>query len=114
MNDKILTQIIRRDFAGLPDPATEQRLQHAFMLKSAGYKTKQNSFSGFFDWLLAPRQIIAKMAFAVIVAAFFLIRPGLNPVQRVPAASDSARVDQSRVQDSAFLQRSTTSNDSVF
>ena len=115
MNDIILKQLIRQDFAGHPDPVTEQRLQQAFMLKSVTYKTRQNSFSGFFNWLFAPRQIIAKMAFAVVVAGFLFIKPGLNPARHLPVVSDSARIDQSRVLDSAFLQKSNTANnDSVF
>jgi hypothetical protein len=114
MNDKTFKQLIQQDFVGLPAPATEQRLQQAFMLKSASCKTRQNSFSGFFNWLFAPKQVIAKMAFAVIIAAFF-IKPGLNPSRHLPVVSDSARIDQSRVRDSAFLQvPNNANNDSVF
>lgn len=115
MNDKTFKQLIQQDFVGLPDPATEQKLQQAFMLKSASCKTRQNSFSGFFNWLFAPKQIFVKMAFAVIIAAFFFIRPGLNTSQHLPVVIDSTGMDQSRAQDSAFLQiPNNVNNDSVF
>ncbi len=115
MNDKLLKQILQKDFIGTPDPDTELRLQQAFLLKSATYRTRQNSFSGFFGWLFAPRQIAVKMAFAAVIAAFFLIRPGLDTSQHMPAVNDSTGVDQSRVQDSAFLHLpDNAENDSVF
>ncbi|MEL7587910.1 MAG: hypothetical protein AAGU19_14475 [Prolixibacteraceae bacterium] len=115
MNDKILKKLIAQDFAGVPDPETELRLQRAFILRSAGYKTRQNSFSGFFGWLFTPRQVFAKMAFAVIITAFFFIRPGLNTSRHLPVVIDSTGIDQSGVQDSAFLRLpGRANNDSVF
>ncbi len=115
MNDKLLKQILQTDFIGTPDPDTELRLQQAFLLKSAAYRTMHNSFSGFFGWLFAPRQIAVKVAFAAVIAAFFFIRPGLNTSQHMPAVNDSTGIDQSRVQDSAFLYvPNNQDNDSVF
>lgn len=115
MDEKIFKQIIQQDSVGLPDPSMEQKLQQTFMLRSAGYRVRQNSFSGFFGWLLAPRQVITKIAFAVITAAFFFMKPGLNTNQHLPAMTDSARVDQSRVQDSAWLQLpDKIGHDSIF
>ncbi|MGV8096836.1 MAG: hypothetical protein AB2L24_33690 [Mangrovibacterium sp.] len=115
MDDKIVKQLIQEDFVGLPDPATEQRLHQAFMLRSAAYKTRQNSFGGFFGWLFSSRQLATKMAFATIVTAFFLIKPGVNTNQHLPSAPDSTRIDQSRAQDSAFLRLPDNANkDSVF
>jgi hypothetical protein len=115
MDDKIVKQLIQEDFVGLPDPATEQRLHQTFMLRSAAYKTRQNSFGGFFGWLFSSRQLATKMAFATIVTAFFLIKPGVNTNQHLPSAPDSTRIDQSRAQDSAFLRLPDNANkDSVF
>lgn len=115
MDDKKLRQLIEQDHTGEPDPAIELRMQRAFMLRSAGYQTRQNSFGGLFAWLFSPRQALIKAAGALIVVSFILIRPSLNTAEHLPAVADSTGIDQPRVQDSVLLQiPRNTGNDSVF
>ncbi len=115
MNDKRLKRVLQKDFVGTPDPGTAFRLQQAFLLRSTAYRTRQNSFSGFFGWLLSPRHVLAKMALACFFAGFLFVKPALNPDRHLPAVCDSARVDPSRVQDSSLFQSTgKAGNDTVF
>ncbi len=115
MKTKTIKQLVQQDVVGCPNPVVEERLQQAFMARSAGYRVRQNSFSGFIGWLFMPRQLGVKLAFASVLLAFFLFRPDINLNSHTPVTIDTTRVDQSRVLDSALLQLPTdTTRDRVF
>ncbi|WP_163717442.1 hypothetical protein [Mangrovibacterium lignilyticum] len=103
MKTKSIKELIQQDYVGVANPATEARLQQAFMARSAAYHVRQNSFSDFFGWIFSTRQLATKLAFASILLAFLAIRPNFNFSPQLPVTADSTRVDQSRVLDSALL-----------
>lgn len=103
MKTQHIKQLIRHDFAGKPDPAIETRIQQAFMLRSANYPIRTNSFAGFGAWLFSAKHLTAKLAIGCVLAGLWTIRPALNLEPHLPIAADSTRVDQSRVLDSAML-----------
>lgn len=103
MKTQHIKQLIQKDFVGHANPATEEKLQKAFLANSSSYQVHQNSFAGFFNWLFNTNQLATKLAIAGMLIGFLAIRPIFNLKPQLPVTADSTRVDQSRVLDSALL-----------
>ena len=113
MNEEHIEKLIRQDYVGRPAPGVEDRLKYAFMLKSAQYKTRQNSFGGFFVWVFSMKGLGIKTAVASLLLAFVMLKPDINTGSST--APDTSRGNQILVVDSTFFQANTGSaKDSVF
>ncbi len=74
ISDKELSSIFSQDAANrFPDEAVRDRLEYAFMVKSRGYKTTQNSFLGLFAWLFSWSNLPLKAAMVSVVLLFSLV-----------------------------------------
>ena len=74
INDKELSSIFQEDAANhFPDEAIRGRLEYAFMVKSRGYKTTQNSFLGLFGWIFSWSNLPLKAAMVSFVLLFSLV-----------------------------------------
>lgn len=85
----------------VPDPMVSKRLTYTFLVKSAQYKTTQNSFAGMFHWFFSWTNMPAKAALVSLVLFLSLInfQPSENqffgPIQdttlnTIPLKVDSA------------------------
>lgn len=66
-SDQFYTDLLQRDKIGEPDRAIEDRLMYSFLLKSSFIKSKQNSFTSFFGWLLSAQSIGLKTALVSVI-----------------------------------------------
>jgi hypothetical protein len=114
MNEEQIKRLIRNDSVGEPDFRVEDLLNYAFMLKSAQFKTRQNSFSGFFGWIFSMKSLGMKAAVASVLLAFVMLKPDIDMNSGAGPVLDSVRVNV-LVVDSTFFQTNTgVANDSVF
>ena len=114
MNDQFLKDLISHDEAGVPDQGIEARLSQAFMLRSASYPTKQNSFAGFFGWIFSIKGMFLKTSLAGILLALFMYNSQFKIDSSSPVLLDSTRVTQSLQVDSALFQMdSKNAGDSI-
>ena len=114
MMSKNLKRLINTDQVGKPDNGVKQRLDQAFMLRSAGYPVKQNSFFGFFTWIFSLKAIGMKTAIASLFVAFFLFNHDVNITPAGQTTLDTTSVNQIIEIDSSLFQPATNvANDSV-
>ncbi len=114
MKNKRLKQIIQTDQISGPAPDVKQRLDHAFMARSASYPVRQNSFSGLFTWLFSLQGLGVKTTIAAFCLGFFLMNNNFDISSGTTFPLDSIHVSQSIEIDSSLIIPSTHSvNDSV-
>ena len=115
INENQLKKLLRNDPVGEPDFRVEDLLSYAYMLKSSQFKTRQNSFSGFFGWAFSVKSLGIKTVVASLLLVFVMLRPQIG-LDNAPGVSlDTAQVNQVLVVDSVFFQSNTGSAaDSVF
>ncbi|MGQ8336682.1 hypothetical protein ACUNWD_09035 [Sunxiuqinia sp. A32] len=114
MKDQLLKKLLANDQVGTPDPGIHHRLNQAFLLKSATYHVKQNSFAGFAAWLFSWNGLALKTTLAAVFVAFFLFNPNVDINSGSPIQLDSTRVTQSLQIDSAvFMLDSKSPTDSI-
>jgi len=66
--DDDLTRLFEKDSKNISaDSGIGKRLEHLFMIKSASYRTFQNSFAGFFSWIFSWSNVPVKAALVSIV-----------------------------------------------
>lgn len=112
MNNKEIKRLIQQDNAGAPAEAVKQRLDHAFMLKSANDPLRQNSFSGFFIWIFSLNSIGLKTAMAAVIISFILFNQNMNINPCNSIVTDSIHVTQSLQIDSSLFNNNAI-NDSI-
>ena len=114
MMSKNLKQLINSDQIGKPDNGIKQRLDQAFILRSASYPVRQNSFFGFFTWIFSLKAIGLKTAVASLFVAFFLFNDDVNITPSGQTTLDTTSVNQIIEIDSSLFQSTTNiANDSV-
>lgn len=103
ISDKELSSIFNQDAANhFPDEAVRERLEYAFMVKSRGYKTTQNSFLGLFAWLFSWSNLPLKAAMVSVVLLFSLVNiknvetPILQQMQDTTLKMMPFHIDSSR------------------
>lgn len=68
MSEQELISMFANDAKGIaPDTSVQERMEYAYLLKSSGYKTTQNSFLGMFTGLFSWSNLPAKLALASVV-----------------------------------------------
>ena len=68
MSEQELISMFANDAKGIaPATSVQERLEYAYLLKSTGYKTTQNSFLGMFTGLFSWSNLPAKLALARVV-----------------------------------------------
>ncbi len=114
MNSKEFKKLIIQDQVGNPSPEVKTRLDNAFMLKSANYTIRQNSFSGFFSWIFSLKAIGLKTALASLFVAFFMFNQDVNIAPSNPSTHDTTSVNHIIKIDSSLFQTNTSiASDSV-
>lgn len=77
ISEQELTKLFANDAKGIaPESSVQERLEYAYLVKSAAYKTTQNSFLGmfsFFSWSNLPAKLA--LASVVIVVSLMNIQP---------------------------------------
>ncbi len=93
LTDNFLNEIFKNDELGCtPDPSIKSRLDYTFMLKESQNKIRQNSFLGFFSWILSGKDLPLKAAFVSIILLFTVFN-----FQQEPGSFDSPVVDSASV-----------------
>ena len=68
MSEQELISMFANDAKGIaPNTSVQERLEYAYLVKSTGYKTTQNSFLGMFTSLFSWSHLPAKLALASVV-----------------------------------------------
>ena len=81
ISEQELTKLFANDAKGIaPESSVQERLEYAYLVKSATYKTTQNSFLGMFTSFFSWSHLPAKLALAsvVIIVSLMNIQPQSN------------------------------------
>ena len=113
MNDKQLHKLLQQDHVGNPDPQVHDRLNYAFLLKSARQEARQNSFAGFAGWLFSAKAVGIKTLAASLLVALFLAHPALQGPSGSQPLADSTYIQQTQAPDTTLFQLNFSTTDSV-
>lgn len=114
MNKKQIKQLISQDKIGNPDRAIGDRLNYAYMVKSANFESRKNSFDDFLGWLFSFKSMAAKSIIVASLLTLMVIKPNISSFSESIVTIDSTAINQSLVIDSTLIKSSQITKDSVF